>query len=360
MRVVQLIDTLDLGGAEKMALNYANLLAEKIAFSGLVATRKEGELNKNIGEKVNYLFLSKKRKFDLKALSALKAFVAKNKIDLVHAHGTSFFLATLLKFIYPKIKIVYHEHFGGRATQSWRKNPALIFCSLFFSEIVVVNFQLKNWCSKKLFCKKITFLPNFLIFQNTELSETNLSGTQGKRIVFLANLKHPKNQLFFLEAFYDSQQFLDGWTVHLIGKIFENQYSQTLTNFIKDKNLSNVVFLYDVCNDVTNILKQATIGVLASTDEGFPVTILEYAHANLPVIVPNVGYCSQMVDDQCSGFVFDISDKITLVQKISLLCKNQQLRLKFGHNLHEFCDTNYQKNKVIDDLLVIYSRQKNE
>ena len=30
MRIVQLIDSLDIGGAEKMAVNYANELSEKI------------------------------------------------------------------------------------------------------------------------------------------------------------------------------------------------------------------------------------------------------------------------------------------------------------------------------------------
>ena len=44
MRIVQLIDSLDAGGAERMAVNYANALSEKITFSGLVATRKEGLL----------------------------------------------------------------------------------------------------------------------------------------------------------------------------------------------------------------------------------------------------------------------------------------------------------------------------
>ena len=44
MRIVQLIDSLEAGGAERMAVNYANELAGQIDFSGLVVSRKEGLL----------------------------------------------------------------------------------------------------------------------------------------------------------------------------------------------------------------------------------------------------------------------------------------------------------------------------
>ena len=44
MRIVQIIDSLEIGGAEKMAVNYANALSERIVFSGLVTTRREGNL----------------------------------------------------------------------------------------------------------------------------------------------------------------------------------------------------------------------------------------------------------------------------------------------------------------------------
>ena len=46
MRVLQLIDSLEVGGAERLALNYANALSERITLSALVVTRKEGALKK--------------------------------------------------------------------------------------------------------------------------------------------------------------------------------------------------------------------------------------------------------------------------------------------------------------------------
>ena len=79
MRIIQIIDSLDIGGAEKMAVNYANSLAQKTEFSGLVATRKEGSLKAQIAPDVNYFFLNRKSKIDFGATMRLKKFCKSNK-----------------------------------------------------------------------------------------------------------------------------------------------------------------------------------------------------------------------------------------------------------------------------------------
>ena len=99
MRIIQIIDSLEAGGAERMAVSYANALAEKIEFSGLVATRKEGPLLNQIDQNASYLFLNKKGTMDFAAIFRLRKYVKKNKIAIVHAHATSFFTAVLLKLI---------------------------------------------------------------------------------------------------------------------------------------------------------------------------------------------------------------------------------------------------------------------
>ena len=61
MRIVQVIDSLEVGGAEKMAVNYANALSERIDFSGLIATRAEGNLKKQFRKNCNFKRKSKSR-----------------------------------------------------------------------------------------------------------------------------------------------------------------------------------------------------------------------------------------------------------------------------------------------------------
>ena len=60
MKVLQLIDSLQAGGAEHVAVNYANALAPRIEASFLCSTREEGMLKTSLSKDVQYLFLNKK------------------------------------------------------------------------------------------------------------------------------------------------------------------------------------------------------------------------------------------------------------------------------------------------------------
>ncbi len=358
MRVLQLIDTLSPGGAEKMAVNFANKLSEKIVFSGLVATRFDGDLRDDINVNISYECLHKKHALDLKALFKLKRYVTTNQVQIVHAHGTTFFTAFLLKCVCSKIKIIYHEHFGGRANETFSQNLFLIFCSLFFTEIIVVNPDLKQWCDKFLLCKNVSFLPNFSSLSNDEIATTTLKGANGKRMLMLANLKSPKNHLFVLKTFYESNLFLESWTLHLVGKIFYDHYYADLHEFVSKVQLQNAIFFYDSRQDIKNILSQSTIGILASTSEGFPVSILEYAQMKLPVISTNVGYCASVIKNNQTGFLFNPLDQQDFQTQLNLCVADKDLRSKLAENLHQNCEDNYSENAVILQLISIYSKNQ--
>ena len=230
MRIVQLIDSLDAGGAERMAVNYANALSEKIAFSGLVATRKEGVLIQEINHIDSYAFLGRKSKFDFKAIGLMSDYIKKNQIQIVHAHGSSYFFGVLVKLFNPNIKLIWHDHYGNRAEDDKQK-IVLKICSFFFSKILTVNEALRIWSLQHLNCKDVFFVPNFSDLKTTE-EKTILKGETSKRIVCLANLKHPKNHVTLINAYISSGIYEEHWSLHLIGKDFKDIYSNDLTFFI--------------------------------------------------------------------------------------------------------------------------------
>ncbi len=72
MRVLQLIDSLRPGGAERMAVSYANLLHKKEQGSYICCTRGEGELKDQLSPEIGYLFLNKRSTLDIKAVTKLR------------------------------------------------------------------------------------------------------------------------------------------------------------------------------------------------------------------------------------------------------------------------------------------------
>jgi len=346
MRIVQLIDSLEPGGAERMAVNLANVLADKIAFSGLIVSRNEGDLRRSITTNVKYYFLNKKRTIDIKAIFSLRKYVIENQVGYIHAHSSSFFLATLLKVVYPKIKIIWHDHYGNSEFLDQRPFYILKIASLLFSNIIVVNENLKNWCFKKLLCKKIIFLPNFPELSTSVKKETVLKGNIGKRIICLANLRPQKNHFLVVEIAEFLKKTNPDWSFHLIGKDFNDDYSKSLKKAIIEKKLEETIYLYGSCNDVAVILTQVDIGLITSVSEGLPVALLEYGKMGLPVVSSSVGDITNVIKNKINGILIPNFEAISYHEALANLIKDETLMIQYGKELKDEINKNYTPESV--------------
>ncbi|WP_348823486.1 glycosyltransferase [Flavobacterium aestuarii] len=351
MRIVQLIDSLEAGGAERMAVNYANALADKIEFSGLTATRKEGSLLQQVSPKVSYLFLNKKRKLDFAALFRFRSFVLKNKVTHVHAHSTSFFFAFLLKLTCPSLLIIRHDHYGNNEFLASRPHLILKWTVSFFTGVVTVNQQLKYWSEIELKAKNVIYLPNFTVKETNFVNHTILNGGEGKRIVSLANLREQKNHFFLLKVAQKLKESHPDWTFHLAGKDFEDEYAVQIKQLIKEYGLENNVFMYGSKQDIGNILNQASIAILTSKSEGLPVSLLEYGLYKKAAVVTRVGEIPTIVQNGKNGFIVDADREDLFYQALVNLIENEILRDDFGKALFDTIQRDYTEETVMKKYL---------
>lgn len=351
MRILQIIDSLEAGGAERMAVNYANALADVVAFSGLVVTRKEGALLNQVGKKVSYLFLNKKGTIDLKALFALRKFALENRVEVIHAHSTSFFLAFLLKLLLPSLQLIWHDHYGDSEFLSKRPSLALRMILPFFNGIIAVNQNLKIWAEQKMYFKNVVYLPNFPSLDINIPGNTVLKGIKGKRIVSLANLRVQKNHFLLLEVAKKMQISHPEWTFHLVGKDFEDDYSRQIKNLISEFNLENNFFIYGSKQDVQNILEQSTIAALTSQSEGLPVALLEYGWYAKPIVVTNVGEIPLLIQDGVNGFMVGTGKTQLFYDSLVKLMENETLQNDFGKALQQTINNDYSEKSVIEKYL---------
>jgi glycosyltransferase involved in cell wall biosynthesis len=351
MRILQIIDSLEAGGAERMAVNYANALVNEIEFSGLVVTRKEGPLLNQINSNVSYLFLNKKSIFDIQSVLKLRKFVIQNAVEIVHAHSTSFFLAFLLKLTYPKVKLIWHDHYGDSEFLSKRPSLSLKLVLPFFDGIIVVNQKLKIWAEQTLNFKNVVYLPNFPSEENNISEQTILRGIPGKRIVSLANLRVQKDHFLLLEVAKKIKLSHPEWTFHLVGKDFDDDYSKQIKTLILDYTLEDTVFVYGSRNDIKNILEQSAIGILTSQSEGLPVALLEYGLYEKPVVVTNVGEIPLVIQDGINGFLVEAASVELFYESLLKLIESNSLRADFGKTLQKTISNNYSEKAVIHQYL---------
>ncbi|RXJ45416.1 glycosyltransferase [Gelidibacter gilvus] len=356
MRVLQLIDSLDAGGAERMAVNIANVLSESVERSYLCATRREGLLKDAIASNVSYLFLDKQRKLDWPAMIKLRRYILKEKIDIIHAHSTSFFMATLMKWLIPGLKIVWHDHYGNSSYLEERKYGVLKLCSRSFSLILSVNSVLETWAKTNLNGDEVAYLPNFAI-QETVISQvTELKGVAGKRILCLANLREQKDHHNLLQAFKLVGNHHSDWTLHCVGQDFKDAYSESVYQLVTELDLEEQVFFYGSCPDSSAIIKQADIGVLSSSSEGLPLALLEYGLGQLPIVATNVGDSTSVLPEACREFLVAPNHPEHLAERIMVLISDDYLRETTGKVINQHVLEHFSAMAVNDKLMSYYSQ----
>lgn len=351
IRIAQLIDSLEAGGAERMAVNYANALQATTGFSALVTTRAEGNLKAEVSPEVAYVYLHRQRVLDVKAYRLLCNFIKKHRITHVHAHSSSVFFAILLRLRFPTLTIVWHDHYGWSEQLQRRPKFALQLASLFTKGIITVNHALQSWSQTHLFCKRVLYLPNFVgIHSATSLPAISLHGEEGKRIVCLANLRPQKNHSMLLEVAQQLKATHPDWTFHLVGKDFQDAYSGQLRATLFQMKLESHVFIYGTQQEISGILKQCSIGVLTSDSEGLPVSILEYGLAGLAVIATQVGEVGQVLTEQ-NGILVPKGDSVSFFHHLSQLINNVSLRQEYGEALQKHIKQTYSAAAVIPEYL---------
>ena len=348
-----MVDTLHPGGAERMALNLTNSLVSRIEYSGICVTRKEGLLSTQIKPEAGYIFLEKKHVFDLEAILKLHKYIRKRKVEILHAHGTSFFLGCLIKLLNPRLKLVWHDHYGNRAAKKISAFPFLYICSFLFNGIIAVNKDLLNWANTNLLCKNTGYIPNFL---TNEFSKKIINHNQGNEIwnlVSIANLKDPKNHQNLLKAFKIVLKKCPQCNLILIGKKYGDKYERKIEEFLVKNNLQKKVFLTGEVPNVNQYLGDAKLGILSSDSEGLPMALLEYGIAGLPAVCTDVGECSAVIGNY--GKIVEVNNPEALAEGILYYMENEGGRKQDAENFHRLILENFSEDKIIPKILGFYT-----
>ena len=352
-KVIQLIDSLNAGGAERLAVTYANILSKEIEGSFLCTTRQEGLLKKSINDDVGYLFLQKKSSLDLRAVFLFKKYLKTHGIEVVHAHATSYFFATLIKLISPSIKIVWHDHYGKSEDLSNRPKLILKLCSLFFSQIFSVNQKLLQWSKNNLWCKNVEYLQNIVVLDAVK-AVTKLNGLEGKRVLSLANLRPQKDHINLFKAFQIVSKSHPDWTLHCVGKDFEDDYSRLIRQFVIENKLDNSIYFYGSKPDVKNIISQCEIGVLSSYSEGLPLALLEYGVGGLAVIATDVGDCGVVINSEKYGQLIEAENPNVLAKAMNHYIEGKEKMNIAAYNLKQRMKETFSQRSIVEKLKSVY------
>jgi glycosyltransferase involved in cell wall biosynthesis len=338
-----------------MAVQLANMLPPDRFQTHLCTTRSDGALEALVDPHVARLGLKRRHRYDAAALRHLVAYNRRHRIAVLHAHGTSVFVAVAAALFPPRPAVVWHVHFG-RLAASRRTLWYYRVLARHVTAVIAVSRPLAVWSRRQLKVRpeRVWQISNVTMEADTELQVASLPGTPGSRIVCVANLRPEKDHLTLLAALRQVVAQMPDVHLLLVGSVGDAGYAESIRKRIADLGLERHVTLLGFQQGVWSILRGSDVGVLSSEVEGLPLALLEYGAAGLPVVVTDVGECRHVLGDGRAGFLVPPKAPEPMAAALMQLLSSPELRRTLGHCLRDRIRRRYSAEQMIDELCSIY------
>lgn len=126
-----------------------------------------------------------------------------------------------------------------------------------------------------------------------------------------------------------------------------------LKKLADDLGVSNNIHFLGFRKDIKELMKISDIFIFTTLQEGMPRSMMEAMACGLPCVASKIRGNVDLLDDGKGGFLFDLSDKTTLIKSVKILAENTKLRKNMGkYNLVAIKD--YDINVVRQEINDIY------
>lgn len=354
-RVMHVVDTLARGGTERVAATLSGLGARRGLHTHLCTTRSEGPLAMELPRTVGRLELSRKTSCDIPAVRKLVRYIQAQRIELLHAHSSSVFIAAAASLFPPYPALVWHDHYGNHGVR--KRNPwAFRLVRPRIDAVIAVSESLAQWSVEQLgmTAQRVFFVPNCATLPPGQELSPDLPGRRGYRIVCAANLRPQKDHLTLIRAMRAVAARVPAAHLLLAGAIGDAAYAAAVRQEVERCKLQGQVTFLGSRPDLGGVLRACDIGVLSSRSEGLPLALLEYGMSGLAVVVTDVGQCSDVVDGGRAGLVVPPSDPDALAVALVTLLEESSRRSclagRFGTRVRE----RYSDEVVMDQVTLAY------
>lgn len=341
MRILHIIENLNIGGAEYMLLNLAieqvrrqhqvevmclfdaGDLAERLISIGVIVT----PCHKNNGLDLAVI---------LKMMRIVRAFAP----DIVHSHSLmgNYYLAVvrILTLSHSKQIVTRHgllregnvSRLGMLFDLSlWMTHWAVGVCDAVTDELLTKHARfsariltIKNGINLQ------RFNPRPVARQNNLKMQLKLDNNV-RLIGIVARLNPIKNHRLLLEAFALLLKNKDSIALVIVG---DGVCRQDLETYATQLNIAELVFFLGDRADVDELLPCLEVFVLCSNNEGYSLALLEAAAASLPIVATDVGGNADIIQHGVTGLIVPPQNPVALAAAIAQLLSNSKQALLMG------------------------------
>lgn len=354
--VMHMLDTLEAGGAERVAVTLVNHLPRDRYSPYLCTTRREGPLAESVAADVGRLALNRRHTFDRSSMRRLIDFIRENEIQILHAHGSTLFIARIASLFATRPAVVWHAHYGRLAVED-RPARAHRLMSWGIGGVITVNHALADWAKRRLRvpADRVWYIANFVSIPAPVPGARDLPGAAGSRIVCSANIRAEKDHVTLIRAMARVVREYPAAHLLLMGRETDTQCVNTVRQEISRQGLEGRVHFLGQRRDVPAVLRACDIGVLSSASEGLPMSLLEYGAAGLPAVATRVGQCAEVLDQGRAGILVPPASPELLANALVQLLRSPERRTGLADAFQCRIRNVYSPDAVMGHLCQVYS-----
>jgi len=342
IKVLHLISSGGLFGAERVVLNLADKSVGIISFVGVINNTHNPHLEiieeaKRLG--MNTVVFSSKGKFDLRTIGAINKFIIEHKIDIVHTHNykSDFIGALAAQFTNAKWMATHHGWTAGdKNLEFYEKIDSFI---LKLSQKVVLVSKGVKQSFLHLKEERLQVIDNGIPIEKFDrsLQMGNIRSSLGINhqdcaMVIVGRLSPEKGHEIFLKAAAEVVKRVQNVKFIIIG---DGPLREELKQKVRDLKLSEYVLFTGIRQDMPAIYAACDILVNSSYVEGLPMTILEAMASHLPVIATDVGAVGEVIKTEENGVFFHPGDHRELALRMIELTLDKEKRWQFSQKAYQ-------------------------
>lgn len=312
MKIIHVISSLSIGGAENFVVQLANEQSKhnEVSIVSLGVTDPNKNYIDNIEKTVHLYQLGWTKKYSIKQFIHLYFFIGRlsPKTIFVHLHNPLYYVYGI-SILKPKISYIHTIH---SSFENWKLVLGYLNKLRFINNRILhvcVATTIYNELQKKLPKLKSTVIPNGIKSHHpkraakeieTFWNSFSIAPKKGQRFLAIGNINRHKNYKLLSMSFKKIYSKYPNTICIQIG----HETDTTLVNELKEIDTPNF-FLAGPQKNAADFLSEADALIVSSVQEGMPIVVLEALSMGVPIISTPAGGIKDIIKNGENGLIID-------------------------------------------------------
>lgn len=369
IKIVYIIGTLQIGGAEKQLLYLTKNLNRNTFSPKVIVLRKGGALKEEfLKNGIPVIEIGKKFKIDILFLLKLIFILKRERPDIVHTFMFTSNTWGRISALLTKTPIIFSSE---RCVDPWKKwyHKLIDKLLLIFTDKVIVNSH-----SVKNFYKKIENIPERKIeviyncVDIERIEKIKISSDEKKKQLKLERSKFIvgtggrfTEQKGFIYLLLSIPEVLKVFPECFFIFVGDGPLRKKFEETAKKLNVKNNVIFTGYRKDILEIFYICNIIVVPSLFEGMPNVVLESMALKKPVIATDIPEIKELIIDGENGLLVPVKNPQKISEKIIYLLKNPDISQNMGIKSYNHVKAKFTIEKMVksyEELYLFFSKKK--